>query len=112
MGALGGGFAGKAGGEAVGTSVGKGGATPTTQAATVAQLSEAQKLSSTQYAETLKAMDLTQPDLLINKSVAEQLKLAKAGNTMFTEQNKLLEKMAKSLEDQSDYLKNIRGNTA
>ena len=112
LGAWGGGVAGKAGGEAVGTSVGKGGATPTTQAATVAQLSEAQKLSSTQYAETLKAMDLTQPDLLINKSVAEQLKLAKAGNTMFTEQNKLLEKMAKSLEDQSDYLKNIRGNTA
>jgi hypothetical protein len=112
LGAWGGGAAGRAGGEAVGTSVGKGGATPTTQAATVAQLSEAQKLSSTQYAETLKAMDLTQPDLLINKSVAEQLKLAKAGNTMFTEQNKLLEKMAKSLEDQSDYLKNIRGNTA
>ena len=112
LGAWGGGVAGKAGGEAVGTSVGKGGATPTTQAATVAQLSEAQKLSSTQYAETLKAMDLTQPDLLINKSVAEQLKLAKASNTMFTEQNKLLEKMAKSLEDQSDYLKNIRGNTA
>jgi len=112
LGAWGGGVAGKAGGEAVGTSVGKGGATPTTQAATVAQLSEAQKLSSTQYAETLKAMDLTQPDLLINKSVAEQLKLAKAGNTMFTEQNKLLEQMAKSLADQSDYLKNIRGNTA
>jgi len=112
LGAWGGGAAGRAGGEAVGTSVSTGGATPTTQAATVAQLSEAQKLSSTQYAETLKAMDLTQPDLLINKSVAEQLKLAKAGNTMFTEQNKLLEKMAKSLEDQSDYLKNIRGNTA
>lgn len=112
LGAWGGGVAGKAGGEAVGTSVGKGGATPTTQAATVAQLSEAQKLSSTQYAETLKAMDLTQPDLLINKSAAEQLKLAKAGNTMFTEQNKLLEKMSKALEDQSDYLKNIKGNTA